>query len=250
MASGKFDAKEQVSTPQLSQIEVRFKAPLVKDSIVGTVADLLTLNTTYSYPHKHIWVRETESYWYIEDRIDEMGKQFDGSKEYHWKEQSSRSQLRLWDKSKSYKVGDCVYWKGKIYTCIKYIRKPQIGQEPVEIVNETYWDVICGEIETYSFEFESKGVVYIDTEVRNPHFEIMLGKILKDANGNTVRDEQSGYILFENPDEVESVSATIEQERNMARSLPSYRYKITFQEHTKTIEDDSEQSLTGIITVK
>ena len=72
MLTKNFNPTDLVATPQLSQVEVRFKAPLEKNSIVERVSDLVNItiiNPKFSYPHKHIWVMETESFWYIEDRV-------------------------------------------------------------------------------------------------------------------------------------------------------------------------------------
>ena len=261
----KFNPSDIVSIPQLSQVDVRFKAPLVKNSIVDTVADLtnkLIINPIFSYPHKHIWVKETESYWYIEDRVDEQGNQFDGSQSYHWKEQNSRAQLRPWDSTKSYKVGDCVYYDGKIYRCIKYVKAPTPERPAIPISNEEYWEVIVGEIETYRYIFTvSAETPYVDlhTEIRNPLFQILLGEIAKDESNRPIINSETGFPIWKNPlevEEVECLSKRLNEPQTYAEwpDENSPLYRIYFQEKCDDFNPDIElgekQVLEGVICVK
>ena len=273
MPTKNFNPTDLVATPQLSQVEVRFKAPLEKNSIVERVSDIVNItiiNPKFSYPHKHIWVMETESFWYIEDRVDEQGKQFDGSKSFHWKEQNSRAQLRPHDSTASYKVGDCVYYKGKIYRCIKYIR----AGSGTPIWDETYWEAIVGEIETYRYWFcknnsqafnnnppvtREQPFVPIRTEIHNPIFTVMLGTLQRDAERNIVTDPETGFPLWENPDEVETVDCMSAQivEPSTFAEFPdenSPLYHIYFQEKGADFAPDEEmgeaQFLEGVICVK
>lgn len=261
----KFDPTEIAPIPQLTQVDVRFKAPLVKNSIVEKIENLTDktiINPIFSYPHKHIWVKETESYWYIEDMVDEQGKQFDGSQPYHWKEQNSRAQLRLWDSTKSYKVGDCVYYDGKIYRCIKYVKAPSDVNPLIPISNEEYWEVIVGEIETYRYIFTvsaSQPFVELRTEIRNPLFQIILGEISKDEGGRPILNPETGFPIWSNPENIEEIecySKRINEPKTFAEwpDENSPLYKIYFQERCEDFNPNEEfgeqQILEGVICVK
>ena len=54
----------QIKTqPQVAQLELKFNAPLIKDSQTDSLETLLTLS--YNYVHKVVWVKSEKKNYYL-----------------------------------------------------------------------------------------------------------------------------------------------------------------------------------------
>lgn len=199
--------------PQVTQLEVMFPGPLVKNSIVEFFTDLLTLNVKYNYPHKRIWVKEFKTNFYLDNG--------DGSNASNWKKSTARVAITVYDPTTTYLAGDTVYQTGKIYAA--KIDVP-VNKNPTDF--ENYWLVISGGTETYRYLFSNASSILIYTEIRNPKFEIILGDFVTDGGGNIVFDSVTGLASLINK---EIVEASVVQREDLA-SNNGIPYEVIFYE--------------------
>jgi len=200
------------TTPQVAQLELLFKGPLVKDSIVLTKSALTTLDIKYNYQDKTIWVSDEEANYFL--------KTGDGSELVHWKKLTARVTIDTYNVLSPYQEDDITYLSGKIYKASQDILA---GENPLE--NADKWLLISGDSITYRFIFENVSEVIVFTDIRNPLFEIITGTIEK-VNDATVIGAD-GLISILNQ---EIVEAYIRKREDIAPSN-GFAYEILFEEN-------------------
>lgn len=177
--------------PQLAQLEILFKGPLIKDSMVEKLEDLPRLKSKYHFQHKRVWVKEYACNYYLDNG--------DGTDILNWKRAIGRMVVNKWNKDEVYQAGDVVSIGGKLYYAIMDV---PIGMNPIE--HEDYWQVVTGEIETYRYLFFNVSSIIIYTEIRNPIFEVILGDVMYDDEGNVVINEETGLAELSNKEIIEA----------------------------------------------
>lgn len=185
--------------PQIAQLELLFKGPLVKDSVVETLDDLPKIKSKYNYQHKRVWVKEHNCEYFLENG--------DGTDILNWKRSIGRMVVNKWKNTEVYLAGDVVSIGGKLFYATKNV---PININPVS--NEKYWQVVTGEIETYRYLFYNTSSLIIYTEIRNPFFQVVLGDPVIDEDGAPVLDEETGLIQMHNK---EIIDACIVQREDM-----------------------------------
>lgn len=181
-------------TPQLAQLELRFKGPLLTDEMVENLEDLAngTLNPKYNYQHKHVWVKERKCYYYLDNG--------NGENLSNWRKEIARAVIEQWyideayieSGKNQYQEGDTVHLNGKIYSALKDV---PAGIDPS--INEEYWQCICGETETVRYIFKEASSIILYTEIRNPKFQVIIGDFVLDGD-NYVLDPETGLVMLEN----------------------------------------------------
>lgn len=215
--------------PQIAQMELKFKGPLVKDQQVDTVADLLTLTTAFNYLHKLVWVKEYKTFYYLDNG--------DGSEPVNWVKMASRVVINRYDSESQYQKGDCVYLSNKIYTALQDV---PIHTSPID--NPDFWGVIAGDSVTSRFLFLNTASIIIYTDIRNPIFEVILGTFEYESDGVTILlNPITGLAELSNK---EIVQAYIRQREDLANNngIP---YEIIFSEN-----DAASVQVSGCINVK
>jgi len=214
--------------PQIAQLEVLFAEPLVKDSVVNLLTDLINLNPNYNYLHKVIWVKEKKCYYFLNGG--------NGTDLQNWKKINANVTMGLYNYEETYDTSECVYLSGKIY-----IAKTFVPEYISPLNNEEYWLCISGETETYRYIFNNISSIIIYIEIRNPKFEVILCDIVTDWYGNPVISEITGLVETENEEKIETYIKRREDLEN-DNGIP---YEISFYENSILSEQVS-----GIITVK
>lgn len=214
--------------PQIAQLEVLFSEPLVKDSVVNNLTDLINLNPNYNYLHKVIWVREKKCYYFLNGG--------NGQDLQNWKKINANVTMGLYNPEETYDISECVYLSGKIYSALSFVPE---NISPLDY--EEYWLCISGETETYRYIFQNVTSIIIYTEIRNPKFEVILCDIVTDWYDNPVISEITGLVETENEEKVEAYIKRREDLENN-NGVP---YEICFYENSILSEQVS-----GIITVK
>jgi hypothetical protein len=214
--------------PQLAQLEVLFSGPLVKDSLVGAISDLIELDVNYNYSHRLVWVKEAATFYYLDNGT--------GSELSNWIKLSSRVVITKYSATSTYQTGDCVFLNRKIYSAIQAV---PVGYNPLDY--EDYWLCITGESETYRYLFTTKSSVILYTEIRNPKFEVILGDFEYESDGVTIKyDSVTGLASLTNTEIIEAFVKKREDLDN-DNGVP---YEISF------FADDTTTTLTGCINVK
>lgn len=211
---------------QLAQLEVIFRGPLLKDSIVNNLNNLKTLNLSYNYEHKMVWVKSEQANYYLFDG--------DGSEISHWKKQVGRVVIEQYLANQTWAEGDTVYLGGKIY---KAKQNVPINFNPIDYGN--YWLLIAGDSITSRYIFNDLSSVIIYTEIKNPIFEIIIGTFELNPESNYVIDSD-GLIKINNP---EIVDAYIERRDDLPNNNGK-AFEISFEEDSLPI------LLTGAINIK
>lgn len=211
--------------PQISQLEIKYAGPLVKDSIVERLEDLVNPNKfslQLNYQHRRVWVKEYGCEYYLDNG--------DGRRLENWKRAIGRLVVRTWSALENYQEGDVVNYFGKLYVAKQDIfvpTEPALDNNGNKIVddngnevfnkiptgdnplnNENLWQVVTGEIETYSWHFPNINQIQIYTEIRNPYFEICLGELTLDNNGEIIYNSETGLPIYKN---IEIIEACIRQ---------------------------------------
>ena len=217
-----------VPQPQIAQLECLFKGPLVKDTLVETINDLLLLNTQYNYSHKIIWVKSEQSNYFLSSG--------DGSSLLHWTKSTSRVVISRYDSNNAYNQADTVYLSGKIYSASQNV---PVGYDPLSHAN--YWTVISGETATYRYLFQNTASVIVYTEIRNPSFQVILCDFVVDGDNTIIVDPTTGLAEIEN---VEYVDASIVRREDLSDNNGK-AYEISFWEN----EEESVQ-VSGCINIK
>lgn len=215
--------------PQLSQLEIKYAGPLIKNSVVENLSDLLKFSTSLNYQHRRVWVKEYGCEYYLDNG--------NGTRLENWKRAIGRLVIHTWSAYENYQAGDVVNYFGKLYVAKVDIDIRQYNEEtgefefkkdsdgniiydnnkvPIPIINpgpsplerEDIWQVVTGEIETYTWHFNNLNQIQIYTEIRNPRFEVCLGTVAKDETGNIKYNTETGLPIYEN---IEIVEACIRQ---------------------------------------
>lgn len=175
--------------PQIAQLELLFKGPLIKDSMVELQKDLPYLSKKYNYPHKTIWVKEHGCFYYLEKG--------DGSDLKNWKKMQTRVIIEKYNPELKYYNGETCFLSGKIYVALNEV---PFNYSPLEYPD--YWLCISGETETYRYIFNNTSRARVFTEIRNPKFEIIVGQFQYDANNVPIIDND-GFIKIKNQEIIE-----------------------------------------------
>lgn len=214
--------------PQIAQFECLFKGPLVKDSIVETVNDLLLLNAQFNYEHKIVWVKSEQANYFLNTG--------DGTDLSHWKKSVSRVVIQQYNSGSTYQTSDTVYLSGKIYSATQDV---PIGYNPLSY--PAYWTVISGETSTFRYIFQNTTSVIIYTEVRNPQFQICLCTFVTDDDGIIQIDPSSGLAEITN---VEYVDASVVRREDLSDNNGK-AYEISFYEN-----DELSEQVSGCVNIK
>ena len=209
--------------PQIAQLEIKYAGPLIKDSVVAKLADLVKLPVLLNYQHRRVWVKEYGCEYYLDNG--------NGTRLENWKRAIGRLVVRTWSEYENYQEGDIVNYFGKLYVAKQNITVPSEekidedgnvvrneygipvliyspNQSDNPLVNENKWQVVTGEIETYSWHFGNVNQIQIRTEIRNPRFEVCLGELALDKNGDVIYNTETGLPIYKN---IEIVEACIRQ---------------------------------------
>lgn len=206
--------------PQVAQLDIKYAGPLVKNSVVEKFEDLTNpdiINVVLNYQHRRIWVKEYACEYYLDNG--------DGSRPDNWKRAIGRLVVNTWSPTENYQAGDIVNYFGKLYFAkVNITRKgterldsngnvvlDQYGnivydyeEGPSPLNHEDIWEVVTGEIETYTWHFDNSNQVQIYTEIRNPRFEICLGEKWVDENGNQIINPETNLPEYKNIEIVEA----------------------------------------------
>lgn len=204
---------------QVSQLEIKYAGPLVKNSIVKELNDLTKLPVSLNYQHRRVWVKEYGCEYYLDNG--------DGTRLENWKRAIGRLVVHIWSELENYQEGDVVSYFGKLYFAKQNITIPTTEKLDVDgniiynenglpelvynpnplntpLNNEDLWQVITGEIETYSWHFPNTNQIQIYTEIRNPRFEICLGELILDENNEIKYNSETGLPIYKNIEIVEA----------------------------------------------
>lgn len=212
--------------PQVAQLEILFKGPLVKGQMVDTLADLLNLNINYNYEHKIVWVKEKQTNYFLIDG--------DGSESTHWKKHVANLVIEQYSPTREWFEGDTVYLSSRIY---KALQDVPLNYNPIDY--PAYWLMISGESITHRYMFNNTSSVIIFSDIKNPIFQIIKGDLEQDADMNYILDND-GLILVNNP---EFIDAFIKRRTDIPNNN-GMAYEIIFEENSLPI------NLTGVINVK
>lgn len=212
--------------PQNAQLEIIFRGPLVKNSQVLSLDDLIALDIRYNYKHKIVWVEEIESNYFLVDG--------DGSQLSHWKKHATRLILDAYNPLVPYQTGDTIYLAGKIYKA-----KEELVPGISPLNNLDKWEVIVGEIVTQRYIFKDQSTLIFYTEIRNPMFTIVTGTIETNEDDDYIIGDD-GMINIINPVYVDGyIIRRSDLPNNMGKA-----YELSFE------EDSEPVLLTGAINVK
>lgn len=212
--------------PQVAQLVLKFKGPLVKDSIVEQFSDLLTLDVAYVFEHKMIWVKNDKSYYYLISG--------DGSASHNWERYSSKVTIRSWSNLDDYVEDDIVHIGTKIYKALADINS---GSAPP--TTNPDWLCIAGDADVSRLMFELASTIQFKTEIVNPIISIYLCDIIK--VGGVPALDVNGMISYENE---ELISTNIKLRTDIPYDS-GYTYEFSFIDG----EDNPIQN-TGIINIK
>ena len=210
---------------QLAQLEIVFAGPLIKDSIVNDLSELILLNVNYNYEHKIVWVKSEESNYYLYSG--------DGSILNNWKKHSTKLILEQYT-NKTYQEGETVYLSGKIF---KATQNVPLLYNPLDY--PAYWLTISGESLTHRYIFINQSNVLVYTDIKNPLFEIILGTFEQDVDLNYLLDS-TGLIKI---NDQEIVEAYIKRRDDLPNDN-GVPYEIIFESNLNPI------GLVGVINIK
>lgn len=214
------------TTPQLAQLEILFKAPLIKDSVVATKNDLITLDNRFHFIDKMIWVSDEKAFYFLNSG--------DGSVLIHWSKFITRITIDLYNPLSPYQEKDIVYLAGKIYKAKQNVPE---GELPTQ--SGAYWDIIAGESITYRYLFTATSSVIVYTEIKNPLFEVIIGDLELDTNNDNVIGPD-GLISILNQ---EIIDAHISKRDDLPPSN-GFAYEIQFEENMLPVV------MSGVINIK
>lgn len=212
--------------PQLSQLQLIFKGPLVKDSIVNKLNDLITLDIRYNYEHKIVWVKEAKSNYYLTDG--------DGSMIEHWSKVSSSALIPQYNSNDLYQPGDIVLYLGKLYVATEQV---PINTNPAD--NKDVWTPIKSDSVSYRYMFVEQSSCLIYTEITNPIFEVGTCTFETTPDDNYVIDTD-GLVKTVN---YEHISCDFIQRSDLPNNN-GRPYEFTFFENSLPVK------LTGVINIR
>lgn len=213
--------------PQIAQLELLFAGPLVKDSMVEVLTDLINLNPLFNYTHRLVWVKSEKANFYLDNG--------DGTSLINWKKQIGRVVVDVYDPTQTYQRKDTVYFSGKIYSALQNV---PTNTNPLD--NESYWLVIAGETETARYLFTNTSSVLIYTEIRNPIFEIIIGDFVFNEDGTIKLNDETGLAELSNK---EIIDAFVIQREDLENNN-GVAYQVIFEENSVPV------LLTGCVNIK
>lgn len=154
--------------PQLHQLEIMFKGPLWTDMQVTTAADLQTVGRLFA--NKLVWVNDENTWYYYVGEVTSVGDDGETIRTQRWEKQD-RSNITVYDQTRHYMDGECVFLNGKIYLALTEI---QPGETPLEEYDPAKWMCISGETITKTHVFSNASAVVIETDIENPIFEVFI----------------------------------------------------------------------------
>lgn len=154
--------------PQLHQLEIMFKGPLWTDMQVATAADLQTVGRLFA--NKLVWVNDENTWYYYVGEVTSVGDDGETIRTQRWEKQD-RSNITVYDQTRHYMDGECVFLNGKIYLALTEI---QPGETPLEEYDPAKWMCISGETITKTHVFSNASAVVIETDIENPIFEVFI----------------------------------------------------------------------------
>lgn len=154
--------------PQLHQLEIMFKGPLWTDMQVATAADLQTVGRLFA--NKLVWVNDENTWYYYVGEVTSVGDDGETIRIQRWEKQD-RSNITVYDQTRHYMDGECVFLNGKIYLALTEI---QPGETPLEEYDPAKWMCISGETITKTHVFSNASAVVIETDIENPIFEVFI----------------------------------------------------------------------------
>ncbi len=141
---------------QVAQLKLTFNAPLVKDSQVQSLSDLLTLS--YNYDHRLVWVIDEADYYYL--LVGKSGNAAD-----HWAKFSGSAIITPYNPLLSYPINNVVTYYGKLYISIALVDP---GIHPI---NTDYWEPLLGNV-SLKFDFTDQSEILIESPVEYPKFQV------------------------------------------------------------------------------
>lgn len=162
---------------QVSQLNLKFSGPLVKDWQVRTKTDLLSLTNNYEY--RLVWVDEVCTFFYLAPNTT-------GDDLSHWIEYGSSATIQEHNQNQTYNLHECVYTpNGNLYISINPV--------PADIdINDTiYWLQLSGSSVTMYVPFEDQSEVFINSLINNPIFQVFIDDTLCDAEIKKVNQENN-----------------------------------------------------------
>lgn len=154
--------------PQLHQLEIMFKGPLWTDMQVAKAADLQTVGRLFA--NKLVWVNDENTWYYYVGEVTSVGDDGETIRTQRWEKQD-RSNITVYDQTRHYMDGECVFLNGKIYLALTEI---QPGETPLEEYDPAKWMCISGETITKTHVFSNASAVVIETDIENPIFEVFI----------------------------------------------------------------------------
>lgn len=212
---------------QLAQLELKFNGPLIKDSQVDTASDLLTLNSTYNYEHKIVWVKDEKRNYYLNSG--------DGSVASNWQRIANRAVIEKYVPSETYQTSEVVFVNGVLYVATQDV---PVGYVPASYPD--YWEMLSGESFSQRLLFQNASSVIFHTVITNPFINVYVGDIVYDGE-NIVIDDETGLVKFEN----ESIVDVPVNRRSDLPDNEGKAYEILFHEN----EVETEQ-VSGYIIIK
>lgn len=201
--------------PQIAQLELMFAGPLVKGSMVNTLADLLTLK--FNYDQKLIWVKSEKSNYLLING--------DGSDINHWEKLSQKVTIKPYNQTQTYLQYEMVYQPGKLFVALQDV---PVNKNPVD--NQDFWLTLSGDIPSKRFIFEEESNVIVYVDIVNPQFQIIIGEIEKDSDDEYVIGDD-GLINILNPEIVDAyIVRRTDLPNNSGRA-----YEIIFEENSEPV---------------
>ena len=183
--------------PQLHQIEVMFKGPLWTDMQVSSVADLQTVGRLFA--NKLVWVNDENTWYYYVGEVQTTTEEGEIIRTQRWEKQDM-SNITVYNQTRHYMDGECVFLNGKIYLALTEI---QPGETPLNSYDPPKWLCISGETITKTHIFSNASAVVISTDIENPIFEVFLedietGKDIKvDTSYEKLSDSEYRFEFYE-----------------------------------------------------
>lgn len=209
----------KIKQPLNKQFELKYGAPIVSDMQVQNVEDLIDLR--YNYQHKLVWVISHSTYYYL--------KTGDGSIQSNWERYKQISTVLPWESDREYFTNEVVHLNGVIYRAGEDI---PAGLNPE--TNGDKWITVSGSALTIRYIFENVPTVTIQTNIKNPIFDVAIGTFNKDQDDNYEIDNQ-GFIKIFNQEPIECL---------ITKTSNDNEYLFSF------FENELPANLTGMINVK
>ena len=182
--------------PQVAQLDVQFRGPLVKDAMVETKEALLTLH--HNYPHKLVWVKSESCYYYMKEDVD-------GTHEDDWYPFGKNARLEEHDITLEYTAHACVFSTEGIYVSLTEVpANTEINATYLAPNGDRlpYWTRISDNIVCIRHEFENTAEIVVKVpsgieNLENPMFQVFVDKkVVYPSIENTDIEEREWTISF------------------------------------------------------